>query len=137
MTIRELTIGAAAAAACLVTATGSLAQSQPASVPSRLSSTQPDNTANNRPERAGSAPTADEQKNDPTDLDMTQRVRRTLMDDKSLSTSAHNVKVIAAGGTVTLKGVVLSARERELVAAKAVSIAGEGHVVNQLEVAPK
>ena len=137
MTIRYLTTGATTAAACLLMAAGSLAQSVPASERSSLSSAQPDNTANNRPERAGSAPTADQQKNDSTDLDVTQRVRRSLMADKSLSTSAHNVKVIAVGGTVTLKGVVASDRERELVTAKAVSIAGQGNVVNQLEVAPK
>ena len=58
------------------------------------------------------------------------------MDDKTLSTYAHNVKVVTQDGNVTLKGPVRSAEEKQNVEAKAVEIAGAGHVTNQMSVAP-
>ena len=58
------------------------------------------------------------------------------MDDKALSSYAHNVKVIAQGGQVTLKGPVRSEEEKQNVEAKAVEVAGAGHVTNQMSVAP-
>jgi hyperosmotically inducible protein len=53
-----------------------------------------------------------------------------------LSTYAHNVKIVCVDGTVTLNGVVGSADERASVHAKAVSIAGLEHVVDQMTIAP-
>ena len=41
------------------------------------------------------------------------------MDDKTLSTYAHNVKVIAQDGQVTLKGPVRTEDEKKVVEAKA------------------
>jgi hyperosmotically inducible protein len=58
------------------------------------------------------------------------------MDDKTLSTYAHNVKVITQGGQVTLNGPVRSDEEKKSVEAKAVEVAGNGHVTNQLSIAP-
>jgi hyperosmotically inducible protein len=46
------------------------------------------------------------------------------------------VKVISQGGQVTLKGPVRSDEERQNVEAKAVEVAGTGHVTNQMSVAP-
>ena len=46
------------------------------------------------------------------------------MADKSLSTYAHNVKIISQNGTVTLKGPVKSDDEKTAVIAKAVAVAG-------------
>jgi hypothetical protein len=46
------------------------------------------------------------------------------MEDKSLSTDAHNVKVISQNGTVTLKGPVKSEAEKSAIVSKAVSVAG-------------
>lgn len=59
------------------------------------------------------------------------------MKDKSLSTYAHNVKVISQNGMVTLKGPVKSEEEKQAIEAKAAQIAGADKVTNQLEVAPK
>jgi osmotically-inducible protein OsmY len=56
--------------------------------------------------------------------------------DKSLSTYAHNVKIVTQGGSVTLKGPVRSEEEKHMVEAKATEIAGAGHVTNELSVAP-
>jgi osmotically-inducible protein OsmY len=58
------------------------------------------------------------------------------MADKSLSTYAHNVKVVAQGGQVTLKGPVRTEDEKRNVEAKAVEVAGAGHVVNEISIAP-
>jgi osmotically-inducible protein OsmY len=49
---------------------------------------------------------------------------------------AHNVKVVAQGGQVTLKGPVRSEHEKKSVEAKATKIAGAGHVTNEITVAP-
>jgi osmotically-inducible protein OsmY len=50
------------------------------------------------------------------------------MKDKALSSYAHNVKVIAQGGQVTLKGPVRSDDEKRAVEAQATEVAGAGHV---------
>jgi len=75
------------------------------------------------------------QSNKPADIEMTRQIRRALMADKSLSTTARNVKVITIDGTVTLRGPVNSEHEKAVVADKAVQIAGIGHVDDQLEIA--
>ena len=79
---------------------------------------------------------AETQKNDKHDLAITRDIRRAIVADKNLSTYAHNVKVITANGEVTLKGPVRSEDERKAVEAKAVEVAGQGRVANELTVAP-
>ena len=96
----------------------------------------PDNTKTNQADRKAGEPTADQQKNNITDRQATQRIRRSLMHDKGLSTYAHNVKVIARDGQVTLKGPVRSDAEKQTVEEKATEVVGAGHVVNELSVAP-
>jgi len=98
--------------------------------------TPPDNTKVNTRDRAKGAVTADQQKENAGDRELTQKIRKSLMADKSLSTYAHNVKVVAQGGQVTLKGPVRTEDEKRNVEAKAVEVAGAGHVVNQISVAP-
>jgi osmotically-inducible protein OsmY len=95
-----------------------------------------DNTKVNKQDRAKGAATADQQKENSSDREITQKIRRALMDDKTLSTYAHNVKVIAQDGQVTLKGPVRTEEEKGIVEAKATEVAGEGHVINQMSVAP-
>lgn len=96
---------------------------------------QPDNTKVNERDRATNEPTADQQKNNRTDLDLTKNIRKSIMDDKSLSTYAHNVKVISQNGTVTLKGPVKSDDEKKAVLSKAVAVAGSADkVVDQMSV---
>jgi osmotically-inducible protein OsmY len=95
-----------------------------------------DNTKVNTRDRAKGAATADQQKDNAADRTLTQKIRQALMQDKSLSSYAHNVKVIAQGGNVTLKGPVRSADEKTTVESKAVEVAGTGHVVNEMSIAP-
>ena len=96
----------------------------------------PDNSKTNKRDRDKSSPTADRQKMNPTDRDLAKRIRSAIVDDKSLSTYAHNIKIIAQDGKVTLKGPVRSEEEKSAIEAKATEVAGEGNVINQLEVAP-
>jgi osmotically-inducible protein OsmY len=68
---------------------------------------------------------------------MTRRIRRALMHDKSLSTTARNIKITTVDGTVTLRGPVSSQHEKAAIAEKALRIAGNGHVNDQLEIAAR
>ena len=95
-----------------------------------------DNTKVNAQDRAKGAVTADQQKENATDRQLAKRIRQSLMNDKSLSTYAHNVKVVSQGGQVTLKGPVRSEEEKRSVEAKAIEIAGVGHVTNEISIAP-
>ena len=97
--------------------------------------TQPDNTKVNKRDRNAGEPTADQQKENATDRELTRKIRRSLMADKTLSTYAHNVKIISQNGAVTLKGPVKSDDEKKAVMAKAVTIAGESKVTDQTSVA--
>ena len=98
--------------------------------------TPPDNTKVNTRDRAKGAVTADQQKENAGDRELTQKIRKSLMADKSLSTYAHNVKIITQNGNVTLRGPVRSAEEKTTVEAKATEVAGANHVKSELEIAP-
>jgi hyperosmotically inducible periplasmic protein len=98
--------------------------------PSRPSSAAPDNSAQNKEH----VKTADNQKDNAGDREITQKIRQSVMADKSLSTYAHNVKIITQHGQVTLKGPVRSEDEKERIQSKAVDIAGTDKVDNQLTV---
>jgi osmotically-inducible protein OsmY len=95
-----------------------------------------DNTKVNKRDRAKGAVTSDQQRENASDREITRKIRRALMVDKSLSTYAHNVKIVAQGGQVTLKGPVRSENEKETIEAKAIDVAGKGHVTNQISIAP-
>ena len=94
-----------------------------------------DNTANNQPDRAAPATTADQQGNDKSDLDLTASIRRSIVADSSLSTYAHNVKIVVENGVATLKGPVRTEQEKATIAAKAAAVVGQEHVVDQMEIA--
>ncbi|HEV3200285.1 MAG TPA: BON domain-containing protein, partial [Bryobacteraceae bacterium] len=96
----------------------------------------PDNTKANQRDRSKTEPTADQSKNSTSDREIMQKIRKSLMDDKSLSTYAHNVKVIAQDGKVTLKGPVRSAEEKQAIEQKATDVAGAGNVTNELTIKP-
>jgi len=95
---------------------------------------QPDNTKANKND---TATTADQQKNNVSDRELTQKIRKAVMADKTLSTYAHNVKIISQNGTVTLKGPVKSEDEKKTIMAKAVEVAGSADkVTDQITVKP-
>ena len=95
-----------------------------------------DNTKVNQRDRSQNEPTADQQKENSSDRQLTAQIRRAIVKDKSLSSTAHNVKIIAQNGSVTLKGPVKSDEEKQAIESKATEIAGAGKVNNELQVAP-
>jgi hyperosmotically inducible protein len=97
---------------------------------------QSDNTKMNKGDAAKDATTADQQKMNPADRAITQKIRAEIMKDKSLSTYAHNVKIITQDGKVTLKGPVRTQDEKASVEGKATMIAGDGNVTSHIEIAP-
>ena len=94
-----------------------------------------DVNAASRPSQAPTK-TAFDQKENKADLALTQEIRKALMDDSSLSTSAKNVTVVSQNGIVTLGGTVAVADEKARIGEKAEAIAGAGRVVNQINVQP-
>ena len=94
----------------------------------------PDNSAVNIRDRAPGAMTAGQQSNSTSDVELTRRIRRAVVQDHSLSMLAHNVKIISTNGAVMLRGPVKTEEEKTAIANKAQAIAGAGKVDNQLEV---
>jgi len=91
---------------------------------------------NKRDRNPGEA-TADQQKTNAADRTLTAKIRKAVIADKSLSTYAHNVKIISQNGTVTLKGPVRSDDEMRSIVAKATEASGSpDKVVNQMSVKP-
>ena len=86
--------------------------------------------ANQPPQTAS---TATENK---ADRELTKEIRKAIVSDKSLSTQAHNVKILTRDGAVTLKGQVKSDDEKKAVEDKASSVAGNGKVSSELTVGP-
>ncbi len=100
-----------AAGAAALTLGGGMLQSEAATLGAdvNLQQQQPDNTGANKNDNM----TADQQKETAADREMAQKIRQSIVDDKSLSTYGHNVKVIVRSGTVILKGPVQSEEEKE------------------------
>jgi hyperosmotically inducible periplasmic protein len=96
----------------------------------------PDNTKVNKRDRSKTAPTADQATNATNDRDIMQKIRQAVMDDKSLSTYAHNVKIISQHGKVTLKGPVRSEEEKSKIEKMATDVAGAGNVTDQITIKP-
>jgi hypothetical protein len=114
------------------------ADQQPApQTASPADNTPADNTKMNERDRNPNEPSADRQKDNRSDREITQQVRKAIVKDKSLSSYAHNVKVITQNGMVTLKGPVRSEDEKKAIEAKVAEVAGRDKVTNQLDVKPK
>ena len=94
-----------------------------------------DNTERNVRDRDGDTLTSGDQSESEGDIKLTQEIRKAVVADDTLSTTAQNVKIITVNGIVTLRGPVKSDEEKAKIATKAEQIAGVGKVKNQLEVA--
>jgi hyperosmotically inducible protein len=136
--IPQRLISSAACVLALSLSSGAFAQQ--ASPTSAASSSMPtsgaaaDNTGTNRRDDASHTMTPFDQPNDKTDIKLAARVRRAIVKDKALSSSAHNLKLIAASGVVTLRGPVASADEKARVESLVSAVAGVSRVDNQLDV---
>src|SRR5213080_4964695 len=94
----------------------------------------PDNTATNERDRSGETKTSGDQSNNSADLKVTQAIRRALMKDRELSTTAKNIKIITANGQVTLRGPVKTSQEKAKVDQIARSATGGAQIDDQLDV---
>ncbi len=98
------------------------------------SNAKPDNTGVNKRDQNTATPTPMNQGEDQNDLRITADIRKAVTDDGSLSTNAHNAKIITNNGAVVLRGPVDSAAEKSSIETKAKNVAGVTSVENQLEV---
>src|ERR1700683_43603 len=105
MTLNKYYAGLIAAGLFLGVAIGATAQ-------------EPDTTKVNKLDRSSAQPTADQAKNNLSDRQIMQNIRKAVIADKSLSTYGHNVKIISSHGKVTLKGPVHSEEEKKNIEAK-------------------
>lgn len=78
-----------------------------------------------------------EQRQSTKDRELSRRIRRAIITDKSLSTYAQNIKIVVHDGAVTLSGLVPSERERDSVKTKAAQLAGAGNVKDEMSVKNK
>ena len=69
-----------------------------------------------------------------SDVRIAADIRKAIMDESSLSTNAKNVKVIVKNGAVTLRGVVETQAEKDLIEARAKDVTGVTSVINEIEV---
>lgn len=122
---------------CAAFLLGSVAFGQAQEPASQDTSPAVDNTKINQRDQSKNEPTADKQNATLTDRDITQQIRQSIMNDKSLSTYAHNVKIITQEGQVTLKGPVLSESEKQTIETKATKVTGANKVTNDLSVKPQ
>jgi hyperosmotically inducible protein len=138
MKMREITKRSTLALAMILGANSTiLVHAQSADSQTKPDNTNPDNTRVNKRDRTPGETTAQDQKTNATDRTLTANIRRAVVADKSLSTYAHNVKIISQDGVVTLKGPVRSDAEVKTIVSKATQVVGSSDkVVNQLSVKP-
>jgi hyperosmotically inducible periplasmic protein len=96
-----------------------------------------DNTRRNNRERSEQEKTPVNQNENKGDLEISRQIRKAIYNDTTLSTYAHNIKIITQDGKVNLKGPVRNAEEKQKVEAKAAAVAGKENVKSQIELAPK
>jgi osmotically-inducible protein OsmY len=80
--------------------------------------------------------TADQPKMTSSDRTIAQKIRKAIYADRGLSAAAHHIKIVAQDGKVTLQGSVRSSEEKNNIFTKAAAIAGDGSVINKIEVIP-
>jgi osmotically-inducible protein OsmY len=97
----------------------------------------PDSTEANRPANTPEVASVNQQRQSAKDRELARKIRRAVVTDKSLSIYAHNIRIIAQDGVVTLKGRVRSEQERNAISAKAVEIAGATNVKDEMRVKAK
>lgn len=92
----------------------------------------PNNTAKNKRDHKLAKPSAQNQGNGKSDIDLTAEVRKSIMAQKGMSIDGQNVKIITKNGVMTLRGPVNTEAEKELID-KLAKESGAKAVTNQLE----
>ena len=120
----------AAVVALSLGATCALAQMAPAAAPS----VSPDNSGVNKRDRADATVKPTDQPNNAADIKVAAAVRRSITSEGSLSTLAHNIKLVASAGVVTLRGPVENDAEKARVEQLASAVPGVSSVRNELDI---
>jgi len=131
MTIGNVRFLLVAFLAVVVTACSGSTDTKP---PDSLAAADKDNTAINERDQSPAAQTPLDQGENQQDLEISSSIRKAVVADDSLSTNAHNVKIITNAGVVTLRGPVKSAQEKMTIEAKAKAVTGVTRIDNLLEV---
>jgi hyperosmotically inducible protein len=99
---------------------------------------EPDNSKANKPDRNPGSQQSTPQNATATKDDTVTlaNIRKAVIDDKSLSTYAHNVKITVKYGRVTLRGPVRSMAEKARIEELA-KANGASSVTNELEAVPE
>jgi osmotically-inducible protein OsmY len=119
------------ASASAIVSFGAIAQDNPATP---VASASADNTKMNERDKSPETIKPTDQPNDSVDIKLAAAVRQAIVNDKALSSTAHNVKLIAANGVVTLRGPVKSQSEKDHVGQRVAGVTGVSKVENQLDV---
>ncbi len=93
-----------------------------------------DNTGKNERDRDMDTRTPEDQDGE-MDREITQAVRKGVVDEYGVTTSAANVKIVTVDGVVTLRGPVDSESEKKAIGTIAEQVERVKRVDNQLEVA--
>jgi hyperosmotically inducible periplasmic protein len=117
----------------LLVAGAAFAQDRSASTADKAAA---DNTGVNKRDQNHDTATPTDQPNNKSDIEFAANVRSAIVKDKSLSTKAHNVKLVASGGKVVLRGPVANADEKARVEKIVSGVAGVTRVDNELDIAP-
>lgn len=92
-----------------------------------------ESTSSNARDKSGVTLTPEDQGETSGDLEITAAIRRSVVDDESLSLNAHNAKIITRDSVVTLRGPVENSAEKSKLQAIARKVPGVKQVDNQLE----
>jgi len=136
-TIVALALLAAAAGCSKYEGTTDPQDTQQAADKPSVTAHEADNTGRNERDKGGDTPTPGMQKENETDLAITQQIRQQVVKADDISVNGKNVKIITQDGVVTLRGPVSSAEERTQIASAAKNVDGVKRVDNQLEIAAK
>src|SRR5689334_18716330 len=90
--------------------------------------TAPNNTGINVRDRDAGAMTAGQQSNRTSDVNLTRQRRHAVEKDNTLSTGAHNVKIVSVDGMVTLRSPAKTEQEKAAIGSKAQKFAGRDNV---------
>ncbi|MFZ6846483.1 BON domain-containing protein [Undibacterium sp. RuTC16W] len=102
--------------------------------PASKSTSNVDNSKMNLRDRSNTTETPQDQSNNAEDRKFLAMLRRNIVHDKSLSTSAHNIKIMSSGGVVILRGPVKSNEEKMTIEKMVHDTPGVKSIDNQLDV---
>lgn len=114
--------------------TSTSAYSEPASTAADVNA---DNTKNNVVDAKAKVVNPLDQGNSKADMQCTKDLRKSIMKQKGLSFNAKNVKVITKDNALTLRGVVDSEQEKEVIDSLAKQACGARSLSNLIEVKVK